>query len=108
MPAYRLPGAYQPKMMEKWEREDKDKPITVAHPKEIGYAATGCGAFWGSFFFIALLNIGTAYLVTHCVVAPDGTTSGICSSSPTLPLSAGQQGDHPDYLSNLLGLGVVA
>lgn len=107
---FRAPRSYQPTAMEAYEKraDDAGSFVTVSHPSKIGYGASFCGAFFGSFIFIALLNIGTGFLVDHCTIAADGTATGACAYTPAAPVSAAQVGTHPDFLGNLVLLAMVA
>jgi len=109
--AFRLPRVVQYEKMREWEtsiNESKLSMVTVAHPTKIGYVASIMGAFFGSFIFVSLLNIGTGLLVDHCTIAADGTPSGTCSYVPVAPVSAQQIGTHPEWITNLLLLAAVA
>jgi hypothetical protein len=84
----------------------KGLQVRVTHPKQIGLLATCLSALAGSFFFVALLNIGTALFVQICTINEVGPATGVCSYVPSPP-NAAQIGNHPEYtlLSILLVFG---
>jgi uncharacterized membrane protein len=85
----------------------KGLQVRVTHPKQIGLLATCLSALAGSFFFVALLNIGTALFVQICTINEVGPATGVCSYVPSPP-NAAQIGNHPEYTSATGGLIVAA